>query len=499
MAACVGELMSLENVTRRSTATIAGKSAMCWQHRLFGKQLARCNQINDTKMSIDSAAVSLVHEDGWPVCEIIGMYFSFVNPGATCDDFTRQLVELYASINSATDNDDGNSGDKRKRFEVVHVVLWSNVTDVLDFEESFRAHVADLPWLAVPNRDYERKTRLTRRYRIKAGVPTLILLESSNGSIVTRGGVERTIADPTGVEFPWKPPHPKAALEDGPLLPCGARDNNEPMLHEELRHCFKGMYFSAHWCPPCKAFTPQLVDTYQRIRERGHDFEIIFISSDRSEDSYNAYTETMPWLRIPFSQEERRRKLARALDVQAIPTLIILDPRDNIITLDGRAELIEDPEGLNFPWTSRLVNILTEKYATSLHDAPAIILFVEGEDCEIQFGESVLLPAAQAYRRDQPDYDSNYDDPDDDTLQFYIALDCETSDILREFIGLDDAIPLLTAIDIPRGTYVVMEYGAEITVESVQQFVDGFLNNKLPINKIAAVHKTLKTSEHVLT
>lgn len=91
------------------------------------------------------------------------------------------------------------------------------------------------------------QTRLTRRYRIKAGVPTLILLEGSNGSIVTRGGVERTIADPTGLEFPWRPPHPKAALEDGPLLPCGARDSNEPMLHEELRYCYKGVYFSAHW------------------------------------------------------------------------------------------------------------------------------------------------------------------------------------------------------------------------------------------------------------
>lgn len=65
--------------------------------------------------------------------------------------------------------------------------------------------------------------------------------------MVTRGGVERTIADPSGAEFPWKPPHPKAALEDGPLLSCGARDSNEPMLHEELRHCFKGVYFSAHW------------------------------------------------------------------------------------------------------------------------------------------------------------------------------------------------------------------------------------------------------------
>lgn len=34
-------------------------------------------------------------------------------------------------------------------------------------------------------------------------------------------------------------------------------------------------------CPPCRAFTPQLVDTYQRIRERGHHFEVIFVSSDR--------------------------------------------------------------------------------------------------------------------------------------------------------------------------------------------------------------------------
>ena len=91
------------------------------------------------------------------------------------------------------------------------------------------------------------QTRLTRRYRIKAGVPTLILLDGSNGSVITRGGVERTIGDPSGAEFPWKPPHPKAALEDGPLLSCGARDSNEPMLHEELRHCFKGVYFSAHW------------------------------------------------------------------------------------------------------------------------------------------------------------------------------------------------------------------------------------------------------------
>ncbi|XP_043275156.1 nucleoredoxin-like [Venturia canescens] len=491
-------------------------TGVCWQQRLFGKQLLHCKQANkqqDSGPKLREVSAALGGDCATtinPKCEVIGVYFSFINPGATCDDFTRQLAELYASVNNAagnqqaksngenaahggdTNNQDIEDVNKRKKFEVVHVVLWSNVTEVLDFDESFRNHVADLPWLAVPNHDYERKTRLTRRYRIKAGVPTLILLEGGTGSVVTRGGVERAMDDPTGTNFPWRPPHPKATLEDGPLLPCGARDSNEPMLHEELRNCVKGVYFSAHWCPPCKAFTPQLVDTYQRIRERGHNFEVIFVSSDRSEESYNAYIESMPWLRIPFAQEERRQKLARALDVQAIPTLVILDPRDNIITLEGRTELLEDPEGLNYPWTTRLVNILTEKYATSLHDAPGIILFVEGDDSEVHFGESVLLPAAESYRRERPDYDPNYDDPDG-TLQFYIALDCETSDILREFVGLDDAVPLLTAIDIPRGIYAVMEDGAEITVESVQQFVDGFRNDKLVTNKISSVHRNSKT------
>lgn len=75
-------------------------------------------------------------------------------------------------------------------------------------------------------------------------------------------------------------------------------------------------------------------------------FTFLFILFCRSEESYNVHTETMPWLRIPFSQEERRKKLATALDVQAIPTLVILDPRDNIITAEARAELLEDPEGL---------------------------------------------------------------------------------------------------------------------------------------------------------
>lgn len=101
----------------------------------------------------------LVNDDGQSFCDVIGVYFSFINPGATCDDFTRQLAELYNSVNSVT-TDENLEIIKRKRFEVVHVVLWSNVADVLDFDESFRNHITDLPWLAVPNKDYERKVEI---------------------------------------------------------------------------------------------------------------------------------------------------------------------------------------------------------------------------------------------------------------------------------------------------------------------------------------------------
>lgn len=77
----------------------------------------------------------------------------------------------------------------------------------------------------------------------------------------------------------------------------------------------------------------------------------------------------------------------------------------------------------------------------------SLYLSIEGEDCEIQFAESVLMPAAQAYRKDRPDYDPNYDDPDD-VLQFYIALDVSTVS------GVDGYMIILYLI----GTFVAFIY-----------------------------------------
>ena len=41
-----------------------------------------------------------------------------------------------------------------------------------------------------------------------------------------------------------------------------------------------GLYFSAHWCPPCRKFTPKLAEVYENLKKSSQDFEVVFISSD---------------------------------------------------------------------------------------------------------------------------------------------------------------------------------------------------------------------------
>ena len=73
---------------------------------------------------------------------------------------------------------------------------------------------------------------------------------------------------------------------------------------DELMDHVIGFYFSAFWCPPCRQFTPLLADTYKELRKRGSKFQIVFLSSDKSEDEMMQYFNNChgDWLAVACGQ-----------------------------------------------------------------------------------------------------------------------------------------------------------------------------------------------------
>ena len=69
-----------------------------------------------------------------------------------------------------------------------------------------------------------------------------------------------------------------------------------------------GLYFSAHWCPPCRGFTPVLAEYYNewQASNPGKKLEIVFLSSDRDQGSFDEYFKEMPWAALDFSKSETK-------------------------------------------------------------------------------------------------------------------------------------------------------------------------------------------------
>lgn len=105
---------------------------------------------------------------------------------------------------------------------------------------------------------------------------------------------------------------------------------------------FVGVYFSAHWCPPCRQFTPLLAEFYAMCKERDSSIlEIVFASLDRDMGSYRVYCSEMPWLCLPlgspFGEGLKRKHPSRG-----IPHLIILNAATGeVVDNDARTTIMQ--------------------------------------------------------------------------------------------------------------------------------------------------------------
>ena len=71
-----------------------------------------------------------------------------------------------------------------------------------------------------------------------------------------------------------------------------------------------GLYFGAHWAPPCRLFTKNIEEklyTPSKQNEETKDlFEVVFVTDDRDPLHYDRHILKMPWLSIPYDNELKK-------------------------------------------------------------------------------------------------------------------------------------------------------------------------------------------------
>uniref|UniRef100_A0A0K8RA69 Putative 16 kDa thioredoxion n=1 Tax=Ixodes ricinus TaxID=34613 RepID=A0A0K8RA69_IXORI len=114
-----------------------------------------------------------------------------------------------------------------------------------------------------------------------------------------------------------------------------------------------GLYFSAHWCPPCRMFTPILAEAYEEAQEGDEPFEIVFVSSDRAASEMLSYMKESHgnWCGLkhgdPLVQE-----LKQKFGISGIPTLIVVNESGKVITSDGRSDISSEGPRAFAKWLS---------------------------------------------------------------------------------------------------------------------------------------------------
>jgi nucleoredoxin len=123
--------------------------------------------------------------------------------------------------------------------------------------------------------------------------------------------------------------HPFLAEKAKALITADAKNADAERV---LGKPYTLVYFSAHWCPPCRAFTPELVTWYGK-HGGGKAFELVFVSSDRqAADMIGYMTETkMPWVALRWGASTTEA-MKKKFGGPGIPCLVLLDRDDNVLS-----------------------------------------------------------------------------------------------------------------------------------------------------------------------
>lgn len=108
-----------------------------------------------------------------------------------------------------------------------------------------------------------------------------------------------------------------------------------------------GLYFSALWCGPCRKFTPNLVAYYNKVAAAHPEFEIVFVSNDKSASAMEKYMrdDQMPWPALSFDKVAGNAAITKYAG-SSIPCLVVVDENGKVISDTYAGKTYRGPEAV---------------------------------------------------------------------------------------------------------------------------------------------------------
>lgn len=157
------------------------------------------------------------------------------------------------------------------------------------------------------------------------------------------------------------------------------------ILVSELTGKTIGLYFGAHWCPPSRAFTSQLIEAYNELTA---SLEIVLVSTDRDIKEFNTNLSNMPWLAIPY-EDRTRQDLCRIFHIKGIPALVVIGEDGKTRSRDARG-MISSYGAKAFPFTEQRISEIEEALKKEGDALPQQVK-------DIKHGHLLKLDMAKAY------------------------------------------------------------------------------------------------------